>query len=234
LLFDLATLLANLLLVRIFTRQMGTLIGLAMNDDLAAARQLGLVLAVAFLAQMVGAYFKRWPLQARLAARGGEAAASGFGCFLLLHFVLSLLVFATIVAASPFEPTAAVMIPGFFFCLIPTALVWRALTPLKQRPPRVWLLSPRLEMLADLALFAYLLVNLSFLNFITPAFHSSPVHSAGEFFTRAAGGLLLSPLLLMYYICPRLLFLVEDYRYPATWISMTVAILPIAFRFVFG
>lgn len=234
LVFDLATLVANIVLIRLFSRQMGTLIVLAMNDDIVAGRQLGLILLFAFLAQMAGAYFKRRPLQTRLAMQGRGSSDNPFGCFLILNFALSLIIFATIVALSPFGPTPAVIVPGFFLCLIPTILVWRALTPLKQRPQQAWLLAPGLETMADFALFAYVLVNLSFLNFITPAFHSAPLHSVEEFFTRVVSGLILSPLLLMYYICPRILFLVEDYRYPVTWVSMTIAILPIVFRFVFG
>lgn len=231
--FDLAILLANLLLVRVFSGQMGELGRLALSDDPTASRDFGAVLLVAFLAQMVGAYFKRGPLQVRLASRGA-GVAGGFGCLLVLHFVLSLSTFVTIVAASPFEPSPTIIVPGFFFCLLSTALVWRALTPPRTLSRRAWLMSPKLEAAADVALFAYVLVNLSFLSVIAPAFHSMPVHSVSEFFTRAASGLLISPLLLMYYLCPRLLFLVEDYRYPATWISMTAAILPIALRFVFG
>ena len=52
--------------------------------------------------------------------------------------------------------------------------------------------------------------------------------------SRALGFILVSPVVLLFYLPPRLLFLVEDYRYRATWISMTLAIAPVAYRLIFG
>jgi hypothetical protein len=40
--------------------------------------------------------------------------------------------------------------------------------------------------------------------------------------------------ILLFYLPPRLLFLVEDYKYPATWISMTLAVAPVAYRLIIG
>jgi hypothetical protein len=56
----------------------------------------------------------------------------------------------------------------------------------------------------------------------------------GDLFSRALGFVLLSPLILLFYLPPRLLFLVEDYKYPATWISMLLAVAPVAYRLIIG
>jgi hypothetical protein len=61
-----------------------------------------------------------------------------------------------------------------------------------------------------------------------------PVTGVGDFFSRALGFIILSPVVLLFYLPPRLLFLVEDYKYRATWISMMLAIAPVAYRVIFG
>jgi hypothetical protein len=40
--------------------------------------------------------------------------------------------------------------------------------------------------------------------------------------------------ILLFYLPPRLLFLVEDYKYTATWTSMTLAVAPVAYRLIIG
>src|SRR5438270_1453067 len=148
LLFDLAVFAANVFFVRLLTRHVGRLMLLAFNDDPQAGRTFFIIISSAFVAQVVGACLKRRPLQTRLAVRG-ETGESPFGCFLILHFVLTLVTASAIVALSPFEPRPAVIVPLFFLCIIPTALVWRAMTPYQKLPERDWRNSRAAEVLAD-------------------------------------------------------------------------------------
>ena len=233
LLFDLAVFVFNVFLVRLLTRRVGGMMLRAfLNDDMQAGHTFFIIISAAFVAQIVGACLKRRPLQTRLAMRG-ETGSDNFGCLLILHFVLTLVTASAILALSPLEPSGGLIVLVFFLCIIPTALVWRAMTPYKQTPKRDWRSSRAAEVVADLCLFAYMLVNLAVWNTVT-AGSAARVAGVGDFFSRIIGFVILSPVILLFYIPPRLLFLVEDYKYRATWISMTLAVAPVAYRFIIG
>jgi NADH:ubiquinone oxidoreductase subunit 6 (subunit J) len=234
LLFDLAVFACNVFLVRLLTRYVGRLLSLTfLRDDPQAARTLLIIISAAFAAQLVGASLKRRPLQARLLARHDGGGGSGIGCVIILHFALTLVTSAGIVALLPSEPSGGVTVLVFFLSLIPTALVWRATTPYKKPPEPDWRDSRGAEAVADLCLFAYMLVNLAVWNTVTAG---SNVRAAGvgDVLSRALGFILVSPVILLFYLPPRLLFLVEDYKYPATWVSMTLAVAPVAYRLIIG
>ena len=233
LVFDLAVFVFNVFLIRLLTRRVGGLMLLAfLGDDTKAGRTLFYIITAAVAAQVVGAALKRRPLQARLAMRG-EEAADGFGCLLILHFALTLVTGAAILALSPLGPSGGWIVLLFFLCIIPTALVWRAMTPYGKPPAPDWRSSRAAEMVADLCLFAYMLVNLAVWNTATSG-SATRVEGVGDFFSRAMGFVIISPVVLLFYLPPRLLFLVEDWKYRATWISMTVAVAPVAYRFIIG
>ncbi len=234
LLFDLAVFAFNVFLVRLLTRHIGRLLSSAfLADDPRAGRTLLVVISAASAAQIIGASLKRRPLQARLLARHEGGVAGPFGCLIIFHFALALVTSAAIVALLLPETSGVVSVPVFFLSMIPTALVWRALTPYKEPPRPDWRDSRGAETAADLCLFAYMLVNLAVWNTVTSG-SAARVAGVGEFFERALGFVILSPVILLFYIPPRLLFLVEDYKYPATWISMTAAIAPVAYRIIVG
>jgi hypothetical protein len=46
--------------------------------------------------------------------------------------------------------------------------------------------------------------------------------------------LFVAPMFAMFYIAPRVLYLAEDFMYPGTWLSIVLAMLPLAKRVVFG
>ena len=152
---------------------------------------------------------------------------------MILHFTLTLVTSAAILALLPSEPTPGIIVLVIFLSMIPTALVWRAITPYKKPPEPDWRNSRWVEAVADLCLFAYMLVNLAVWNSVTSG-ANLPASDLGDLVSRALGFILMSPVILLFYLPPRLLFLVEDYRYPATWISMTLAVAPVAHRIVFG
>ena len=233
LLFDLAVFVVNVFLIRLLTRHIGRLLSLTfLSDDPQASRTLLIIISAACAAQLVGACLKRRPLQARLLAQH-DSGASLFGCVMILHFALTLITSAAIVALLLPNSSGGLSVLVFFLCLIPTALVWRAMMPYKQPPEPDWRNSHGAEVVADLCLFAYMLVNLAVWNTLT-AGSNVRATGVGDVFSRALGFLLLSPVILLFYLPPRLLFLVEDYRYPATWISMTLAVAPVAYRLIIG
>jgi hypothetical protein len=234
LLIDLAVFAFNLFLVRLLTRRIGHLLSATfLSDDPQAAHTLLIVISVAFAAQLVGVCLKRRPLQARMLARHADGGDNPFGCFIIFHFILTILTATMIVALLLPNSSGGVAVLVFFFSLIPTALVWRAITPYKKPPAPGWLNSRAAEIVADLCLFAYLLVNVAVWNTITGGSNIRAA-SVGDALSRALGFLILTPVILTFYVPPRLLFLVEDYKYPATWISMTLAIAPVAYRVIIG
>jgi hypothetical protein len=233
LLFDLAVFVCNVFLVRLVTRRVGGLLVLTfLDDDAQASHTFFIIISAAFAAQIVGAALKRRPLQRRLAL-SGEAVSDNFGCLLILHFALALVTACAIIALSPFKPTGWVVLVIFFLGIVPTALVWRAMTPYGKPPEPDWRSSPAAELAADLCLFAYMLVNLAVWNTVTGG-SAARVAGVGEFFSRILGFILLSPVILLFYLPPRLLFLVEDWKYRATWVSMTLAVAPVAYRLIVG
>lgn len=233
LVFDLAVFIFNVFLVRLVTRHVGRLLSLTyLKDDPQAAHSLLILVSAAAVAQLVGAWLKRRPLQARMLARG-EDMPGAFGCLLILHFALTLVTAAGIAALLPSEPKGGAVVLVFFLSMIPTALVWRALTPYKQPPAPGWRNTRGTEVVADLCLFAYMLVNLAIWNTVTSG-ANLPASGPRDLFERALGFLILSPVILLFYIPPRLLFLVEDYKYRLTWLSMTLAVAPVAYRLIYG
>lgn len=233
LVFDLAVFTFNVFLVRLVTRRVGRLLSLTyLKDDPHAARSLLYVVSAASAAQLVGAWLKRRPLQARLLARG-EDVPGAFGCLLILHFALTLVTNAGLAALTASDPSSVAVVFVFFLSIIPTALVWRAITPYAKPPARDWRSSRATEAVADVCLFAYMLVNLAIWNALTSG-ANPPAASLGDLAERALGLLILSPAVLLFYIPPRLLFLVEDYKYRLTWLSMTLAVAPVAYRMIFG
>src|SRR5205814_1586052 len=70
-------------------------------------------------------------------------------------------------AVSPVESSGGLVVLLFFVCIVPTALVWRAMTPYGKPPAPDWRSSRAAEVIADLCLFAYMLVNLAVWNTVT-------------------------------------------------------------------
>jgi hypothetical protein len=233
LLFDLAVFVCNVFLVRVLTRHVGRLLSQTfLADDPQASRTLLYVVSAAMCAQIVGAWLKRRPLQARMRARGQEVGGA-FTLLLILHFALTLVTAAGILALLPSEVPGGYTVLVILFSMIPTALVWRALTPYRNPPEPDWRNSRAVETFADFCLFAYMLVNLAIWNTVTSG-SNMRASGIGDVLSRALGFILVSPVILLFYLPPRILFLAEDYRFPATWISMTLAVMPVAYRLIIG
>jgi hypothetical protein len=233
LVFDLGVIVVNIFLVRLLTRHVGRLMLLSfLDNDVQAAHSFLYIILAALAAQLFGAALKRRPLQARMLARN-EGDAAPFGCLMILHLCLMLVTGCAVVALAQTEPTPGILFPVILLCIIPTVLIWRAMTPYSKPPAPDWRNARGVEVFADICLFAYMLVNLAVWNTVTSG---SNIRAAGvgEAVSRALGFVILSPVILLFYLPPRILFLVEDYKYPATWISMTIAVAPVAYRMIIG
>lgn len=204
----------------------------------------GVLLIIAVLLHALGAGLKRGPLQARLAAAPRAPVATGFYIILFILFVMHYGLFAACIglALEIFQEIPAFnALPGLTTlapfivmggALWPTALTIRALIA----PRRPVVADERKlrqqELMADLALYASTLVIMAWWD--------------GVFVETLAGAdkgnLLMSILLIilttvpfaMFYLAPRLLFLVEDFRYPGTWGRILLVMLPLAKRLVMG
>ena len=260
LLLDAAVVVTNIFLIGYLARELGALVrGAWLEDDVESARVLGLALLATFVAQMVGAVLKRAPMHARLAARRAEENRRAetnrkvkawarlrdrdvparnfrfFGALLFLHFVLSTLIVFSIPVLLGFSFSGWVLLLVVPFTFIPTALVWAAMEPPKTgRPLRPGLLAhPLAETAANLCLFSYALINQLFWSGLLVS--NSPLTDAGEVPTRVLQALLLlAPLTAMYFFSPRILFLAEELEDPRTCLSMKLAVLSVAFRWVVG
>jgi hypothetical protein len=243
LILDLTVLLTNLFLVGPLTRLVRRL-GEAFTNNADAGPALGLLLAAVFVSYTVGAYLKRWPLQARLAKRPTPDENSFAGCvyrgggFITLILQLTLFLVMTIVIAVDYQMSefrgSICLIIGV--ACLPTAMTIRALMRPTNLSAETWRKSWVVELLADLALFFSTLVILVIWNLVSEnVFRGNPVGSAGDLVGNIfALVLFVMPMFVMFYIAPRVLYLVEDFMYPGTWLTIVLAMLPLAKRIVFG
>lgn len=234
---DLLVLATNLVFVTPAPRGFESLMQRSLlGDDPVAAEQLALLLSAVAVLQAVGACLKRRPLQARLAREGKTRP---MGCttaiLILFNYILSLLILITIVALVPAlsdsEPWSAIAAAGL--AVIPTYLVYQALTPVRRAEPHSWLDSPKVEWVADLFLLTYVIANTMFFNLVS-GFQASPPASFEEVVNHLLSLFAVLVIVLLWYLPPRLLFLIEDFKDSAAWIRIGVVMAPIAFHWVVG
>jgi hypothetical protein len=243
LIFDLMMFLTGLFLVGPLTRLVLQL-GESFTNDANDGPALGLLLAAVFVSHTLGAYLKRWPLQARLVKRPALDENSFAGCVsrlgsflvVIFHFVLFLVM--TIMIVVDYEMTefrGSIFLIMGVACL-PTAMTIRALIPPKGLSAGTWRTSWGVEMVADLALFFSTLVLLVIWNLVSESVLTAlPFNSPGDLAGNVVAMVLfVIPMFAMFYIAPRVLYLAEDFMYPGTWLSIVLAILPSAKRVMFG
>ena len=243
LIFDLMVMLTSLFLVEPLTRLVRHL-GEAFTKDANSSPALGLLLAAVFVSYTLGAYLKRWPLQARLVKRPKPDENSFAGCVsrggsfavMILHFVLFLLMTIIITVDYRMEEFRGSICLIMGVACLPTAMTIRALIPPKNLSAGTWRTSWGVELLADLALFFSTLVILVIWNLVSESvFAGRPVNTTGELIGNIVGMIVVvAPMFAMFYIAPRVLYLAEDFMYPGTWLSIVLAMLPLAKRVVFG
>jgi hypothetical protein len=179
-------------------------------------------------------------------ARQPAAPEKGFlGCVyhlgpffvLTLHVTLFLLMTIFIAADYQMEEFRGDVCLMIVVACVPTLMTIRALMPPKDLSKESWRKFWGVELLADLALYFSALVIMVIWNLASASIltNSPPVSGAGDFFGRIVMMVLIvTPMFVMFYIAPRILYLAEDYRYPRTWVMIMLAMLPAAMRVVFG
>lgn len=223
--FDLAILAANLALM--------PRLAAAMHEGGSAS---GVLMIAAWGSLAAGAWLKRIPLQIRLAARpaaeppAGSAALVGAFVLLVMHLGLgaTLLVGGSeAVAGATAARTASLAVA---LAWLPTALFVAALVRPAAGRTSPWRAHAGAELAADLLLGAGAVVSLGWWE------SALTQQLAAARPTSLALSILLVALLTVpfaiFYLAPRLLYLVEDYRSPGTWISATLAMLPLAWHVV--
>jgi hypothetical protein len=201
------------------------------DDDPVAGHQLAIWLTVVVALQAAGAFLKRRPLQSRL--KGSNPLGGATLWLLLFNYILTLLIMSTIVATvwdqeSPW-PIFVVLIAA----VIPTYLINRALSPVERRARVPFLDAPWIERVADLFLLTYVVTNTMFFNLLT-GFKATPPASIGDVITHLLSLFVVLFIVLLWYLPPRMLFLVEEARDRGAWLRMLIAMSPIAFRWVVG
>ncbi len=233
--FDAAVLAGNLFLL-------GPITDLARQPGDSNPRFGWLLIAAAFFFA-VGAGFKRRPLQVRLAAQNrpamGTALMIFFFVLMVMHlglFMLCAMVGAEMIhgrpagqsPAGPFQVAETVGL--IVLALAPTVMTVGAMLKPRALPEPSPALGRR-EALADLLLYASCMIILALWN-----------ASFAELFAGVKAALPLRVLLVIlmtvpfaiFYLAPRVLFLLEDCRDVRTWLSILLAILPLAVRVVSG
>jgi hypothetical protein len=205
---DLLVFLANLFLLARFTNQLQRLgLGFA-NDDATAARGLGWVVLVAFIAYTLGAILKRAPLHARVGCLPNPDYA---GCLFLiwisLHISLTILGASLIAASFNTAPKGVLVFVMIIGALLPTFFVIRVLfRPKKLAEIPAWRKKWPMELMADLLIVAAVLMLTIMWNiWIEDLFL---VQWAGSGFSdRLFAAVLSAGAFAMFYLTPRFLFL---------------------------
>ncbi len=205
------------------------------SDNALAARSLAAVLGLVVVLQSIGAFLKRGPLQARLKERGINSNMGFLGIVLLMFsYVLTLFALAAILTLTGYT-AASTPIPLFVvvaLALVPTYLVHRAMSPPRTpEPPRRD--AAQVELVADALLLPYVIANTLLFNYLTSITATKATTLEGEALNMASMVLVVF-MVLIWYLPPRLLFLVEDYRDIGTWIRIVVAMAPVAWRWAMG
>jgi hypothetical protein len=223
--FDAAVLMANLLLLPpliAFVRQ-----------TQGAHPIYAFLLLSAVICHALGASLKRQPLHERLAktSRPEPSTAAYIGLFTLCVMHCGLFMAAMSFALEIFFEDRGIDLSPFVSMIlvmggaaIPTCLTIRSLIPPAQFTPAIRFQ----EEMADVLLFISLIILFAWWE--------------GSFLEEAAGkaqgswlaAIVLTSLLsvpfAIFYLAPRLLYLIEDYRRAATWIQIYSVMLPVVWR----
>ena len=240
LLLDIVVFIANIFLMRLFTRFVIDLFNKASENDPLAKFLLLLACIGMWILPAAGAVLKRWHLHHRLSP--DEVSAFG-GCLFnpIFYFCLNLVVMSAIVAALGQElvgkkrmDSAVVFVPsiliGLGLTIVQTYLIYQYFSPPKKPPRWDFLRSPQSELLGDVCLFLNMLLFQCAWNLLTFA-GLGRVSSVLEFFGRLFVLLFLA---LLIYFPPRMFYLAEDINKRRTWLTMLLANSPVIFQVLIG
>jgi len=195
----------------------------------------GAALFAAIAAYTVGAWLKRLPLQSRLQAPDRPKLPTGMAVF---FFILAVMHLGLFVAGASFGAEALwgeaarqrYTLPAMIAGLLPSVmLVWAIIPPRKPQsdPAR---LAPR-ELIADLLLYLALVVLMVWWDGFWAAYLAGG--KQGSFLLNLLLVVLITVPFAIFYLAPRFLFLVEDWRSPATWVRAFLVMMPLARHLLF-
>lgn len=257
-LLDVVVFIINLVLMNLLTQYSMELFRLVGEDDVFAQSALLLCTAAMFVLPAVAAVLKRWHFHRRLGAptkKGGKAKAPAFnpldlksnvlaGCLFSPIFYLALSIFlaavvmtfiTSLVLGKNAQNNGAVFVPlvigSFVVCVVQTVLVYRYFSPPKKAPSASFLRSPASEQVADLCIFANMILFQIFWNLAVSQFPFLRVTSFGEF---AGNFFFLSFFALLIYFPPRIFYLAEDINRPEARLTILLANSPTILRALFG
>jgi hypothetical protein len=222
--FDLFIFLANLLIVP------------HLHDWVSATQgfdtRFGWLMLAAIILHGLGAGLKSRPLRARLAE---QPEWGGYAC--LLFLVLGVMHLVLFIACANFAaevlevtPTLEILLT-FGVGLLPTIFtVWVLVPSWKKHEPDQW--AKRKEQVADVLIYISLVIILVWWD----GFIVGSVAGAGQgnIFMTGLLVILMSVPFAMFYLAPRMLFLLEDFRCLRTWLTAVIAMSPTAWRLVMG
>lgn len=190
----------------------------------------GVALFAAIAVYAAGAGLKRLPLQSRLQAPDRPKIPTAMA---VVFFILAVMHLGLFLAGASFGTEAVFgeaegkryLLPAIIAGFLPTAmLIWAIIPPRKpaDEPGR---LASR-ELVADLLLYLALVVIMVWWDGFWAAYLASGKQAS------LAMNILLVVLIAVpfaiFYLAPRFLFLLEDWRSPATWLRAFLVMLPLA------
>ncbi len=225
--FDIAAFLANILLVY----PLATLVKQTQGETPIFA---SLLLAAALM-HATGAYFKRRPLQARMAAQHSPPmGGAGYILFLTLAvmhyavFVMCIMVGTSGLGLKGLGVAEPFIVLGG--ALIPTVMAIAALIPPRVKEEFTTALR-RQDALGNILIYFSTVVILAWWD----GFWVEYLATANK--TNVYMSLLLFALcavpFAIFYLAPRMVLLREDYRHKQTWLNAFIVMLPLATRLIF-
>lgn len=238
-LLDITVFLTNLFLLRLLSQLFQKIVKAGLDGDLLARTTVIAMLAGMFVLPPIGATLKRWHFHKRRDLKKGEPPIS-WVFSPVFYFCLTVVIFAFVnslimeflgLNRGPHGVYFGVSLGlGIVLICVNTLLVYRYFTAPKTPPRSAFLRSPRSELIADICIWANVMLFQLFWNLLALIPQGYP-GSAGELAVRV---FLFGFLALLLYFPPRIFYLAEDLNKRGTWLFIGLANLPLVARVVFG
>jgi hypothetical protein len=244
---DALTVLLNLFLFPIFTTRVGDLFDQSFRDNTEAFKTLAVLMFFILCGRLAGLYLKRFPLQARLQKSGQTSFPFYFFVLNVPVFILTAAFVAVLLMAfsadlgfseantdgSPKNSQTVSHLVTFTIIILmglEIYFLYRLSKPLNKKEKQMlaeddWRFGLKGELLADFGLFAYMAVWQVFYSQTVVLLLTPPSHLAESTGLKIFSVIFLFICFLLFYLSPRTVFLIEDRRYPATWLFILLVFL---------